>query len=137
MTTPPVHSRNEAFSLVEVVLALGILTFGVVPLMGLLSIGLQQKRENIDRTVEAQILSWAQGSIRLRTQGGPANYSGTFDENGIAAAGTEAVFSAEMVPRAAASLPGGSATLKSWKLEIRSSKREEVLLGQYVVWEAQ
>ena len=137
MTAKPASACNQAFSLVEVAFALGILAFAVVPLMGLLSIGLQRKRENIDRAVEAQILSWAQGNIRLRTQSSPASYSETFDGNGIAVPATEAIFSAGMVPRAAASLPGGSTTLKSWKLEIKSTKREEALLGQHVVWETQ
>jgi len=133
----PAHSSHQAFSLVEVAFALGILAFAVIPLMGLLSIGLQRKRENIDRSVEAQILSWAQGNIRLRTQNSPASYSETFNESGIAAPDTEAIFSAEMTPRTAASLPGGSATLKSWSLEIKSLKREQALLGQHVVWEIQ
>ena len=45
----------EAFTLVEVVLAIGIIAFAFVPLVGLLPIGLDVSRQAIQTTVQAQI----------------------------------------------------------------------------------
>ena len=43
-------SRRFAFSLIEVVLALGIVSFALVAILGLLSVGLDSSRESIDDT---------------------------------------------------------------------------------------
>lgn len=56
MSTPS-KNRRAAFSLVEVVLALGIMAFGLVPLMALLPIGLKVHRQAIDATVSSQIVA--------------------------------------------------------------------------------
>lgn len=44
------------FTLTEVVLALGIISFAFVPLLGLLPLGLDTSRQAIDATIEAQIV---------------------------------------------------------------------------------
>lgn len=52
-----VHQRaGAAFSLVELVIALGIVSFAMVGLIGLLPIGLTTSREAINTTVESQIV---------------------------------------------------------------------------------
>jgi uncharacterized protein (TIGR02598 family) len=48
-------SSRRAFSLVEVVIALGVITFAFVPLLGMLPLGLDFSRQAIDTTVAAQI----------------------------------------------------------------------------------
>jgi len=53
-------NRRAAFSLVEVVLSLGIVSFAFVGLLGLLPIGLNTFNNSIDATVESQI---AQGVL--------------------------------------------------------------------------
>jgi uncharacterized protein (TIGR02598 family) len=55
---PSAQNRNKAsaFSLIEVVLALGIIAMAFVPLMGLLPVGLSNFRGSIDQTVVAQIV---------------------------------------------------------------------------------
>jgi len=52
------HTPNllRAFSLVEVTLALGIISFGMVTMLGLLPLALRLSREAVDTTVEAQIV---------------------------------------------------------------------------------
>lgn len=47
--------KSSGFSLVEITLALGILSFSIVSLMGLMSVGLTSFRDSIDTTVESQI----------------------------------------------------------------------------------
>jgi len=51
----PRFSRCKGFSLVEVVLALGVMSFGLVSIVGLLPAGLKTMHESVCTTVEAQI----------------------------------------------------------------------------------
>jgi uncharacterized protein (TIGR02598 family) len=65
---PPTHrlrSQNRAgFSLVEVALALAIIAFGLVALMGLLPVGLAQFRDAMDTTIGAQIFQRVMGDVQ-------------------------------------------------------------------------
>lgn len=45
----------RGFSLVEVVIALGVIAFAFIPMVGMLPMGLNLSRQAIDTTVEAQI----------------------------------------------------------------------------------
>lgn len=45
----------RGFSLVEVVIAIGVIAFAFIPMMGMLPAGLDLSRQAIDATVEAQI----------------------------------------------------------------------------------
>lgn len=47
---------RKGFSLTEVVLALGIVAFAFIPVLGLLPVGLDASRQAIDATIEAQIV---------------------------------------------------------------------------------
>lgn len=49
------RARHAAFSLVEVALALGIIAFALIPVIGLVPIGLSSFRKGIDLSVGAQI----------------------------------------------------------------------------------
>ena len=49
------RSRQSGFSLVEVVLAVGVIAFAFVAILGLLPAGLQQFRQAMDNSVAAQI----------------------------------------------------------------------------------
>lgn len=54
----PLRSRNTSapgFTLVEVLLTLGVLAFAMIPLVGLMPIGLHQAREAMNLTVVSQI----------------------------------------------------------------------------------
>ena len=57
MIVPFQCRRNAGFSLVEVVMALGIMSVGLVPLMALLPIGLKVHRQAIEVTVASQIVA--------------------------------------------------------------------------------
>lgn len=49
-------TRSAAFSLVEVILALGLVTFAVTVIVGLLPVGLTSINQSMNQTIEAQIL---------------------------------------------------------------------------------
>jgi len=52
---PPHPRRLAAFSLIEVILAIGIVALAFIPLLGLLPTGLQSFRSAVDQTVASQI----------------------------------------------------------------------------------
>jgi uncharacterized protein (TIGR02598 family) len=54
----PLHrtgSRQEAFSLVEVVLALGIFTFALVSMLGLVPVAMSSARSSMDNAIAVQL----------------------------------------------------------------------------------
>jgi uncharacterized protein (TIGR02598 family) len=53
---PTSHLRGDGFSLVEVVIALGLVSFAVLAMIGLMASGLTTVRNSMDQTVQAQIL---------------------------------------------------------------------------------
>lgn len=56
---------SHAFSLVEVVIALGLFSFAAVSIMGLMGVGITTTRETIDSSVSSQILQELSGKIFL------------------------------------------------------------------------
>lgn len=87
--------RSRAFSLVEVVLAIGVVSFAFVAIMGLLPAGMSQFRKAIDTTMAAdiaqRIISDAQQADFDTLTNGPSNglanspyqYYRYFDERGV------------------------------------------------------
>lgn len=59
------RKQRQGFSLVEVVLAMGILVFCLVALLGLIPMGLQSFRSAMTMTVEAQIAQSVSSDIQL------------------------------------------------------------------------
>lgn len=55
LPVPLSETRQGGFSLIEVVMALGIMSFALMGLVGLLPAGLSQFRQAVDVTVKAQI----------------------------------------------------------------------------------
>lgn len=81
----PFHSRS-AFSLVEVVMALGLATFALVSMMGLLGVGFRGARESINMGVMADIAQTVSGEAQLTSWTNlPASYAAStryFDDLG-------------------------------------------------------
>ena len=81
------HGRVGGFSLIEVTIALGLITFAVVAVLGVLPTGLTSLRRAMDQTVEAQIVQTVgaqavTGEFASVETGGPLY----FDEEGQAIA---------------------------------------------------
>ena len=68
--------RNQAFTLIETALALGIVAFALVPLIGLLPLGLQISHSASDLTLSAQITQRLAGTIQ---QADYSSYRGLVD----------------------------------------------------------
>lgn len=55
--TDRLSSRRRAFSLVEVTIAIGLVSFCLVAMLGVLPVGLSQERKSTDQTLATQALS--------------------------------------------------------------------------------
>ena len=115
--------ETSAFTLVEVVLALGIIAFAFVPIIGLLPVGLNMSHQAIDTTTEAQIAQELSTEVQQTdfsvlinpatqtnfTSGGAAPPS-YFDNLGNTTSQTGAVYEAGLVVTGSTALPSGSTT---------------------------
>jgi len=54
---------DAGFSLVEVVLAIGIFSFCLIPLMGLIPVALKTSRDSIDRSIEVRMLQAVRANL--------------------------------------------------------------------------
>lgn len=122
----PVHSKPcSAFSLVEVVMALGIATFAIVSMVGLLSVGFRGARDSINMTVVSDIAQTLSGEAQLTpwtnlaaSYGASTRY---FDDMGKEVdTQTEAVFIARTSLAAPTSLVSAGAHATNLQIEIRA-----------------
>jgi len=135
-----IDGRN-AFSLVETALALGIMGFACVTLVGLLSVGLNSSRENIDRNALSQIVGSMRGAVRAATNTGTSSslesgYTVRFDDFGVAVSpsNTDVVSFAAQRSAFPVTLPGGTTPIKGWKVTVSSPARGGLPLGNSVFW---
>lgn len=61
---PRLHRNKNAFSLIEVTIALGIVAFAMVPLMALLPMGAQTQKQSIEESIVAQIQQKIVGDLQ-------------------------------------------------------------------------
>ena len=72
----------RGFSLVEVTLALGIITFGLIAVMGLLPTGLRLAKQSADEVAAVSIMTGI--SVSLENAGASANFgNATFTADGM------------------------------------------------------
>ncbi len=124
-----IRRNRRAFSLIEVTLAMGILAFAIIPLFGLLTIGLNTNRTNIDRSIKAQIVSWTQADVRTHTNA----YSANFDEFGVITTDPQSDYLANITPRSIP-LPGGSQAVPSWDVVICHQAAGNRIIENKTVW---
>ncbi len=84
------RKAQEAFSLVEVVLALGVITFACVILLGLLSLGLVTVSHAVGNTVEAQIVQAVINGSEVQTYTNNFQTNIYFNNEGTAVSQTDA-----------------------------------------------
>ena len=88
------RSTKKAFSLIEVVIALGIFSFAIVAILGLFSISLASSRESSDDTRSAAMVSQVVDALRakpfeeLQTSLTASNALFMFDQEGALLTGT-------------------------------------------------
>ena len=67
-----------AFSLIEVVLAIGIISFALLPVVGLLPIGLKSIRNSNEQAAAANVLGGISGSLRSASSENSIDFSTTY-----------------------------------------------------------
>jgi len=107
----PNKIRSSAFTLVETVLAIGIVSFAFMAILGLLPCGLQTFRKAMDATLEGQIAQHLVGQISQTPYDGLADLQGqtySFDDNGNAVAtdSPDGVYTASIALNEQTALPG-------------------------------
>ena len=70
--------RAEGFSLVEVAMALGIFAFAIVPVIGLMNVGLNMSKDSIDSNAMSQIFRLTEAQAQVLTTGTGTFTSGTY-----------------------------------------------------------
>lgn len=84
----PRKPPSRGFSLIEVTIALGIVAFAVVAILGLLPTGLNTLRHSMDETIQAQILQTISGrAVIADFENLQAPQTWYFDDEGIPVSG--------------------------------------------------
>jgi len=124
MEEPPILVANIqrpprellAFSLVEVTIAIGIVSFILLTMLGLMPVGLSTLRQAMDQTVEGQIAQKLNGDILMTPFSQiAAKYSGKtlyFNDEGVETNASGSRYTAR-VSLASASYPGASTNMAS------------------------
>jgi uncharacterized protein (TIGR02598 family) len=93
----PRHIRStQAFSLIEVVLAIGVVSFAMVSILGLIPVGLTTFRNAMDLSVEAGIAQRLAGEVQRTDFANLSTTNYTFDDQGVESGAAEAVFTAQV-----------------------------------------
>ena len=72
------------FSLIEIVIAIGVAGFAILPIIGILSVGVSQSGETARNTVTTQILNQVNAEVRQRAFTNLANAAPLyFDDEGV------------------------------------------------------
>jgi len=110
---PPFPRPHAAFSLVEVTVALGIVTFAVVAVLGVIPTGMNTLRDATRDNVEAQIVRTVAGQLNAGTFTG-LNTNVYYDVDGVATADANlAVFTVSASNQTTAPSYPGSSNLKN------------------------
>jgi uncharacterized protein (TIGR02598 family) len=128
---PPLSGCFGAFTLIEVTIALGISSFAILSILGVMAVGMRTMGGAVDATVQAQITNDVVGNLKQvnfteLTKAG-SSLAWRYDDRGLSVGNTgtaEEVYSAsaEILP---ATLSGGSANPNLVRVSILISKISE------------
>lgn len=113
----PPRNRIRGFTLVEVVIALGIISFALVALIGLLPVGLDTFRRAVDATTTSQIAQELLSSATHAKYSALGQMAGTpyyFDDQGKSGTGIDAtnyVYRADVAVSTSSDIPQSSGAL--------------------------
>ena len=129
LRVPRFSRRKSGFSLIEVCIAIGIITLTLIPMMGLMAVGVGQVSTNLDRnqavTISQQVLIEAQqmaftSLTALANSTGTGTYQRYFNYQGdaVAAGSSQIAYTANVTvttfttstPSSVPALPGGDTT---------------------------
>ena len=114
---PGMWTWSRAFTLIETVLAIGIVSFAFVAIMGLLPCGLQVFRKAMDTTLEGQIVQTMIGKLRETAYADLSQFQGRVfcfdgDGNSVAEQNADGIYRANISLNSQPALPGTNSLSK-------------------------
>jgi uncharacterized protein (TIGR02598 family) len=125
MNSPLGAHGKFAFSLIEVTIAIGIVGFALLAVMGAISTGSNIQRQAINATIQAQIMQNVMGALRQSDWTLLTGWNGTnlyFDSRGVATNQAAAVYMATPTVSASVSLPGATANTNMARVSVQILK---------------
>lgn len=116
--------KKKAFSLVEMVLALGIFTFAIISLMGLIPVALDTHKNAKDEVVMAQVLQRLAGEVLLTDPSKIEELDGrtyAFSAEGVETESNRAIFRGK-IKVSSMQMPGGSNSKSLKRMELFVAK---------------
>lgn len=106
--------KPSGFSLIEVTLALGVVSFALVAVLGLIPVGMVAFRKAVDVSVGSQIVQqvvadFQQADFATLTQAQAPAYR-YFDDQGVEQTGGKGLYQVNVVVDATAGVPGAAAS---------------------------
>lgn len=115
--------RPPAFSLVEVALALGVTSFALMSMLGVMSVGLTTVKDASDQTMHAQILAQMSAAVSQipfdDIEGFSEQSPFFFDQTGRKVAPTAAMYRVRLQAEVGASYPDSPADLANAARTVR------------------
>ncbi len=123
---------TRGFSLVEVALAIGILGFSLLAIMGLLASGSTNNRLSAERVTVQQILDWCKAETRhagasVNTLGADFDFFGSHLPQNAPA--KDILFHAALT-RSNVSIPGSATGILRWRVQINAPPRNHELIWE-------
>lgn len=104
------NSSPQAFSLVEVTIAMGIAAFAVIGVMSLVPGGLATLRASVDASAVSRIMRTVASEARQANDfDAIASTTNYFDDNGLKTNAAQSIYSAELKVLPSAVVPGAAA----------------------------
>ena len=103
-----VSPRRNGFSLVEVTIALGLISFALISILGLIPTGLSTLRQSMNQTVEAQIVRTIGAQAVLTSYTNLAMSGAYFDDEGLPVAAASGACYIVNVTKANSVFPGST-----------------------------
>lgn len=129
----PSRKRIAAFSLIETTLAIGVVAFALVAMLGLMPVGLTSFREAMDASTSSRILQRVSSDLRQGTNVVAQQPMLYFDEQGDkttanGADGKKALYYVNTLVQPTTSLPGGvDSSLTTVTVEIVKNPKNEAV----------
>lgn len=128
-----IREGGKGFSLVEVVLAIGILSFAILALIGLFSVGMAADQDAAEDTAFASMVSQVMGHVRNEARRGmaglPADYQFDISMQSVAASDPEAFYDCRLAYSNVTGFPEVSPHLKmavltfTWPASVPAASR--------------
>jgi Tfp pilus assembly protein PilV len=129
---------RAGFSLVEVIISLGILAFAIIPLIGLMGGGLKISQDSIQSSNLAEI--YRQGEVAVSSDPTATSLTPMFFTSSVGpstAGSADAIYRLSFTSTTPGDAAQGLLARKLWKLTVARADATSVILGERFVFQSQ